>query len=527
MLAARDVPSERDNFQSFAAQAARLLLYELASWKIMYTIRIDKRKLRRSIHRLAKIKTLTDKKARQEDAIGGAIMMHSKRAKRSAANLLLVSVAILLLTCCCQRGAGEDAELGFEGIESAEQLAQPMPGREARGARGLDEAECPSSRLAQSLLPAEYAGSPATSQRAGQARAYCDCNADPLGWHLTCFAGSGGPARAASRQSSAGASDAAGQLATAAPLPDQLHPAFRGHQIQRLQLAAAVASRARAGSRLRRAARWMGELSSGSNVNSTSPDDADPEALLNKLPSSTASHDGFGDDAPSLLAPTTTKPKLAHETQPAPARPQSAKKLATIKMAQLRESQKPTNSTSQEESFVSLPSSDTFTMLKQQHQQQQQQQQDSEKVSANNNINNHLMFQTVPVLFSVKYVRNTMIEIDCDQATPNYKPAMFQGKFSQSYLSALFVHSLYPSIVSVDYFSSTLHLASSTVYKLNKVTLAGCVIAAKLCDRNIHSARKTVSQLARHQFDSDDVDDNYARKFAELQNFTLFLSAHL
>lgn len=41
----------------------------------------------------------------------------------------------------------------------------------------------------------------------------------------------------------------------------------------------------------------------------------------------------------------------------------------------------------------------------------------------------HLTFQTIPVLFSIKYVRNNMIEIDCDQASPNYKPAMLQGKF--------------------------------------------------------------------------------------------------
>jgi len=41
----------------------------------------------------------------------------------------------------------------------------------------------------------------------------------------------------------------------------------------------------------------------------------------------------------------------------------------------------------------------------------------------------HLAFQTIPILFSIKYVKSSMVEIDCDQAAPNYKAAMFQGKY--------------------------------------------------------------------------------------------------
>lgn len=393
----------------------------------MNPIRSNKSKLEASC-KLARIRTLTDKRtSREEDATRGAIMTHTKRCNKVAANLSLAALAILLLAgyhCL----ANQDVELGFERAEQASHAAP----REPRGARAAgDEPECPSTRLAQSLLPAEYAGSPATSGRVGQSRSYCECTADLLGWHLTCFAGSAGQSKAVGRQAAASPSDAS-QVGGVAPLPDQLHPAFRGHQIQRIQQAAAVANRARPAARIRRAARWMGELMTGVGLNSSSTSldvlEVEPESLLSKLPVSSTSHEGFGDDAATLAALTTTRPRSDLESADAPARPQSAKKLASLKLAQLRENRKATNSTSQDEGFVSLPSSDTFTTLKQ---QQQQHQQDNEKVSAaNNNINNHLMFQTVPVLFSVKYVRNNMIEIDCDQAAPNYKPAMFQGKFS-------------------------------------------------------------------------------------------------
>lgn len=300
---------------------------------------------------------------------------------------LLLASAATLSTWADQH----DPDLGFEPDLRAREP------RDARLDRRSNEPECPSNRLAQSLLPVEYLGSPASSQRPSMSRAYCDCTPDLLGWQLTCFAGAA--------QSGTGSGSSAGSAA--APLPDQLHPAFRGPQIQRMQQQAAVVNRGRPPARIRRAARWMGKLGAGSGSANDSAEEPDETR-------STTSHEGFGDD--SLASPilTTTRPD---------ARTQPAKKLATLKLAQVhhRQQQQSTNSSGYDDSFISLPSSDTFTTIR-------RQQQDSEKLSANNNINNHLMFQTVPVLFSVKYVRNTMIEIDCDQAAPNYKPAMFQGK---------------------------------------------------------------------------------------------------
>lgn len=211
--------------------------------------------------------------------------------------------------------------------------------------------ECPTSRLINQLLPGSYIGSPASNQRQQQSRAYCDCQSDLFGWHLTCFAGS----QQQQHQDAAQTGE----------LPNQLHPAFRGPQLQRQAQQAASALR-----RVHRSpSRWMGD--NNERVSNAS------EHLFNL-----ASHEGFGEDDSRVVG-----------------------------------------NNSDEDQLAALPSSNSFTLMK-----LDEQESSNDKSTSNNNNNNNIMFQTVPVLFSVKYLRNNMIEIDCDQAAPNYKPAMFQGK---------------------------------------------------------------------------------------------------
>lgn len=166
--------------------------------------------------------------------------------------------------------------------------------------------ECPSNRLIQSLLPPQYVGSSSTSHRLSVDRSHCECRADLLGWHITCFAGpsplsefvgGGGNGGAGGSTSGIGDSSQHNRISSSnsnAPMPNQLHPAFRTSQQQ------------------------------------------------------------------------------------------------------------------------------------QQHQQHHNHHQHNQQVLAA--ASSDLSFQTIPVLFSVKYLRNNMIEIDCDQEAPNYKAAMFRGK---------------------------------------------------------------------------------------------------
>lgn len=275
---------------------------------------------------------------------------------------------------------------------SRQPVGQVSPGRQQRPA----DVECPANRLLQGLLPPEYLASPASSQRRGQtSKAYCDCTGDLYGWHLTCFASAASPSSVARPGLQPQQQDS---------LPNQLHPAFRGPQLQRQQQAASNLRRLQ---RRSAAARWMGESSSDDEpVSSTSGSlevAADPSAV-------TSAHEGFGEDnlvalpASSATATTTT-------TTPRSASVAKSNKLRASR--QNISAPRIADDDREASDFISLPSSNSFTMMSQQ---------------LNSNQQHNSMFQTVPVLFSVKYTKNNMIEIDCDQAAPQYKPAMFQGK---------------------------------------------------------------------------------------------------
>lgn len=304
--------------------------------------------------------------------------------------------------------------------------------------------ECPPTKLIQSLLPAEYQQQQQQSTNNNLQRAHCDCVRDLHGWFVTCYAGS------ANRNNLA---------ASAALLPNQLHPAFRGPQLQRQQQQQAAAAAATNGvnggaqRRVHRAARWMGDdveetpannlaRSSDQNVVSHQPGSFQED-------SSSVSHEGFGDEPTTVSGPQAEAAADSRHQRKAIGSPRS--QTAAAAAANL------SSPTDVDDSFVLSPSSNSFTLLQPTQQQQQQHGQEnleqnyrattsnnnnnnntnssrSEKMimmqhASNNNNNHQLMFQTVPILFSVKYIRNTIIEIDCDQAAPQYKPAMFQGKF--------------------------------------------------------------------------------------------------
>lgn len=259
------------------------------------------------------------------------------------------------------------------------------------GHKSPEQEACPPSELLHSLLPPEYAGSPASSQRQHMSRAYCDCTPDLFGWQLTCFAGS------AARSSGASAS-----------LPNQLHPAFRAPQLQRQQQQAAAAG-------LRRVHRSPAR-SSGEPEGAHSTDD--PSA-----------YEGFGDE--TLPSATTSKPDNEQK---------HGSRASHLKQRQKQASEQVIASSNEtlDDGLISLSSSNSFTLM---HLQQQDGQLDEQAAGSRMMMsekllqqsapsNSQLMFQTVPVLFSIKCKRNVkMIEIDCDQAAPNYKTRMFQGKY--------------------------------------------------------------------------------------------------
>lgn len=261
--------------------------------------------------------------------------------------------------------------------------------------RGKHDVECPPNRLIQSLLPPEYLHSPASNQRQRQNKAYCDCTGDLFGWHLTCFAGAAvappqQPLRQRTRDSS---SLGAGSTHDTDTLPNQLHPAFRAPQLQRQQQ--------QQQGRVSRAARWMGERNEAESGAAADLADTSPGST------SASTHEGFGEESnPAPVTSTTPRPN------------RTAKERARVSIAH----NKSMSISEEPADFIGLPSSSSYTLMSQQlnsnpnsNQNQNQQQHNS-------------MFQTVPVLFSVKYAKNNMIEIFCDQAAPQYKPAMFQGK---------------------------------------------------------------------------------------------------
>lgn len=302
-----------------------------------------------------------------------------------------------------------------------------------------DTEQCPSNKLSQSLLPPEYIGSPATSQRQHLSRAYCDCTVDLYGWHLTCFAGSASQQRATN---------------IGLNLPNQLHPAFRAPQLQRQQQQAAAAATANLpnGRRIHRrstsatGSRWMGDPS----LENSSPDLTDKKnggdnIELADSNSNFSSHEGFGEEVSSATPSTNHQAAANSATTTTTTNSATTAKLKVRKINSRSNFSKPTpeeatnvSPANSEDGLMSLASSNSFALLQLQENSEQQQkvaarsaqQQQQEKPIINHSSSSsHITFQTIPVLFSVKYIRNNMIEIDCDQAAPHYKPAMFQGKF--------------------------------------------------------------------------------------------------
>lgn len=306
--------------------------------------------------------------------------------------------------------------------------------------------ECPSTRLIQSLLPSEYVGSPATSQRPSMARAHCECVPDSFGWHLTCFAGSS--------QATSGSGGYRDSSLSSNVMPNQLHPAFRNSQIarqqQQQQQQQNQANSNHLGRRSKRSpARWLGDDSDKLRVSTALRTGDENLSTTSHNNDELSPHEGFGEDASSSLSMSLQQPSLvqgnlqdaAERTTPAifhkqanhlrsksnltgsnmsaPLDQGASSSLDRIITNNLRQDQYENSvnnnikdfedSTANEQPLRSSSSSngDKFMLAA---------------------ASNHLTFQTIPVLFSIKYLRNNMIEIDCDQAAPSYKAAMFRGK---------------------------------------------------------------------------------------------------
>lgn len=248
-----------------------------------------------------------------------------------------------------------------------------------------DQDQCPSSRLFQSLLPPEYAGSPAISRRPSMARAHCDCVSDPFGWHFTCFSGS------------ALSANSLNNVNNALPMPNQLHPAFRTPQMVRQQQRV---SQQQQGRRVNKRSASQSSYDERMINSSTKLSEDISTTLLNEEASP---HEGFGEEHSSSIMSATTGPPRTSNLSLKP----SASNNSLI------------------DSLIERNIDEV------QHQRELRQNEGNLASSANGNRNSvasQLTFQTIPTLFSVKYVRNSMIEIDCDQAAPNYRAAMFQGK---------------------------------------------------------------------------------------------------
>lgn len=277
--------------------------------------------------------------------------------------------------------------------------------------------ECPPSRVYLSLLPPEYSGSPAQTQRpTSMARAHCDCQPDALGWHLTCY-----PSSSLFPAPPAGSSGRAPNPA----MPNQLHPAFRAPQMARHQQQVAAAAS-------RRNRRWLAPNEDGDDGAINRAGD-----LYSSSEAETISpHDGFGEETSGVSATSAS----AATTTSTPKPNQQAIKLANNNATQFhkrRQQQQQQHQTSDNnDEIILLPGdnvhnyseirSNTGNNSSSQSSRQRQEQSDKLTFAASSN---HLTFQTAPTLFSIRYVQNNMIEIDCDQAAPQYKAAMFQGKF--------------------------------------------------------------------------------------------------
>lgn len=280
------------------------------------------------------------------------------------------------------------------------------------------ESECPSKKVIQSLLPAEYVAT-GGNQRQQQLRAVCDCLVESSGWTITCYNDSA---------KSIDTSRAMSSRLTANPqLPKQMHPAFEP-QLQRQQQQQQQA--AASGHPLRRVhrspVRWMGDEDApvtGKNVSSDEIIGTD---------SALSEQEGFGDD----LLSTTSQPRTDQAEQRRRQEPKYSEissRTGSLEINQQEFRNKSLNLNSNEDSLISSSSSNSFALA-------QPQQQDgefntaigggrvSEKLLAPSATSNNDYLVTT-ILFNVKYLRDTMIEIDCDQMAPHYKPAMFQGKF--------------------------------------------------------------------------------------------------
>lgn len=300
-----------------------------------------------------------------------------------------------------------------------------------RRAASRIELECPPRRLLQSLLPPEYLGSPAMQAGAGgqrQSRGSCDCVLELSGWQINCVAGD-----EASLLMMSPNADGRSRL------PNQLHPAFRGPQLERHKLLQQqqqqVSNVPLVGNRRvhRSPTRWMGEELSPRSQPRTSDNSEQPS--IGSSASSNAElstpensvHEGFGEETASQI---TSRP---------------GSRSSTMRNNSGSEHQAAADS----DSFLSLPSIASFSMMMRGEHNSSHSSEDKEAASrvvaaasdnderlinqdnhnSNNNNNDHLMYETVPILFSVKYTTTrNMIEINCDKAAPNYKAAMFQGK---------------------------------------------------------------------------------------------------
>lgn len=244
---------------------------------------------------------------------------------------------------------------------------------------------CPSQRLMLSLLEPQW-------QRASaRERPQCECLSEwPLGWTVSCYAASSaqlGPATG-------------GSVQQRASLPDQLHPAFVGPQLQRRQQQQQLASQSPPAHRSRLRTR---SLASGQNELAA---DDKAESAGESVLHSGDSQSGFDDEGgahqnehsnemssaeSSLGANFSRRDSSGHESlhEATSARPANPKREAA----------------------------------------DQQQAAGSARSSGAQSANlQSSSFHSIPVLFSLRYNRNKMIEIDCDQGAPNYKPALFQGK---------------------------------------------------------------------------------------------------
>lgn len=232
---------------------------------------------------------------------------------------------------------------------------------------------CPSEKLMQSLLPPEYAGSPASSRSSSTARSKCSCARQVDGWEITCYHGSFLP----QQMNNIG----------------NMHPGYKNKPNQSRQQ-----QRHQTGSRRSR----RSSLNGWQDVSERSGGNTNEDA---------SSHEGFGEDnistGPTLTINTTINPQQRASPH--------------LKYRNMH-----SNSTTLSQAIHGKNDELNNNQREMHRQDNFRDSIEGLEPSASQSISEE--YQVTPILFIIRYIRNSKMELECGKTSPYYRAAMFLGK---------------------------------------------------------------------------------------------------